>query len=74
MKLLCRLGWHRWKQFLLPSLPDGSVWPGQLQRKCERCPRHEACYPSHATTFLWNGDWVRIDMPTAANAETEEGR
>jgi hypothetical protein len=57
--LRCRLGLHRWHQFLQPSLPDGSVWAGQLQRTCERCERREACYPTNGGLF--DSDWYPID-------------
>jgi hypothetical protein len=71
MSLFCALGIHRWNQFLLPSLPDGSVWPGQLQRRCDRCARHEACFPTKSAAFF-ESDWFQVAANNVKSQETSK--
>ena len=56
MRVLCSINIHAWRQFLAPSNPDGSLWPGQLQRVCSCCGRHEASFPRS----IYDSGWTHI--------------
>lgn len=44
-KLLCKLGWHKWRLFNGRGFTAGSGGPMFIayERECTRCGRHENC-------------------------------